>query len=100
MFQIQNFCTFSKTAKTEEETEEYEFDSGLYAERTSTSAPLVSDQEQRICELEERLKRKEEECDRFRRQLDRERFCDSEVNWYLFIQSFSSYSLLWHFSTV
>ena len=70
----QNCSIFSKTSKTEEETEEYEFQAELYEEQPFSSASFVTDQEQRIRELEEQLSQKEEECNRYRRQLEVERF--------------------------
>ena len=73
---INNFYTCSKISKAEDETQEYDFSAEIYGEKTSTctSASLISDHEQRISDLEEKLKEKEEECDRYRQQLEIERF--------------------------
>ena len=60
---IHNFYTCSKISQAEDETEEYDFSAEIYGEQpsTCTSASLISDQEQRISDFEEKLKEKEEE---------------------------------------
>ena len=71
-----NFYTCSKISKAEDETQEYDFSAEIYGEQpsTCTSASLICDKEQKISDLEEKLKEREEECDRYRQQLEIERF--------------------------